>query len=430
MEARLYDMLGTTGALSRFVNAHWVDAETGTIGDWKAATSPQQRWFEAKFTVGTRELTLQMDVLRGTFMVNGQPVSRLPTSITQHPDYIQVFGQNIFDVQPGATVGVYVTTTASKRGTFTFQLTASETPELVVINRRKVGKLSCKFRFIPSQHFQGDIPHMLRTKHSHWLEIDEDAVYFRPLSFEDPLFEEDTPEAVPYKLCLNKEGWRILEDVRLERRLVDVRSFSFLNLYRIFGRLEDKGYFHIYYAPNGQVTCHLPRLGLTFLVDEDSEHIRSLEHDGMLVDPDQNLNCLVGLQHGLVLCSENASNRRKILVPFGTSPVKLVLVDGYHVAKLDVSECSRIFEYDINSELQMLQSESGHASAWLYLAYLHAATSNPFPDPFTGMTGSMTFYFLSVQFWLVIVILLLFSCDGDAIAEEWSLLVAFPYCYK
>ncbi|CAD7966336.1 unnamed protein product, partial [Amoebophrya sp. A25] len=56
---------------------------------------------------GQRQL-LQMDVVGGTFLVDGAPCGRLPDEIVNHPDYTRIFQRSIFSVHPVGS-GLYKT---------------------------------------------------------------------------------------------------------------------------------------------------------------------------------------------------------------------------------------------------------------------------------------------------------------------------------
>lgn len=45
---------------------------------------------------------LQIDIIKGKFLVDGCPVGYLPVEIEKHPDFLRVFGAKSFEVQPYA----------------------------------------------------------------------------------------------------------------------------------------------------------------------------------------------------------------------------------------------------------------------------------------------------------------------------------------
>jgi hypothetical protein len=218
-----------------------------------------------------------------------------------------------------------------------------------------------------------------------------DSVVFRPRTFDDPLFSGDDEIHTPYILLLKNNKMQLI-DMTTRKYLVDVKSSTFRSMYRaVFYRLELAEYVHMWFETGGLVTCHLPRLGLHFSINADGREIKSLEHEGFVVAERQRFDTLNNLDHGLVLQPERKpegnNKRRKLLVPLVMEECRYKI--GRRVG-LDLTSCSRVFEYEIDDELRCLRSDSGSTEAWLYLAYLHACTASAMPDPFTGMTGTAT----------------------------------------
>jgi hypothetical protein len=171
--------------LSLFVRSHWRDAEMGTMGTWRSYPAPAERWYYATFTanekLGGKARTIQIDTLRGSFLVDGQPMARLPDEITSNDVYIRVFGDVVLDVQPGAKHGEYVTARQHQGSTFTFSRNESTNEvgevesRIVIQDRRAADDGSYRdYELVP--HFKfGDgggreFPRRLIDGYSHWLD--------------------------------------------------------------------------------------------------------------------------------------------------------------------------------------------------------------------------------------------------------------------
>lgn len=109
----------------------------------------------------------------------------------------------------------------------------------------------------------------------------------------------------------------------------------------------------------------------------------------MRVGLKQNIGTLFGLRFGLVLESIDETIKNMLLiVPHGQFNVHR----RHHHVEVEMAanntelRTPSFFIYHVTHELQSLKANS--FVAWFYLAHLHAATSYPLPDPFTGMTGA------------------------------------------
>ena len=251
-EGALDNWVTDSDCLSGFVMKHWAEADQGQIRRWMRYNSPCERWWKATFEHKSgRQMILQKDVLRGSFLVDGCPMARLPTTITSHPHYERVFGKHIFQVQPAASSPESFVTCHKLNGSkFTFALVDNN--RLLVIERRHDG---CKLELFPNRFFEEDLPQLLITEHSHWMlkasnfthnvkpikrfkhmESDETQGYilFRPVKFDDNGFANI--ESVPFVLNISSSRVR---DVKTNWNLVDVRSSSFKEVHgQVLHRLE------------------------------------------------------------------------------------------------------------------------------------------------------------------------------------------------
>ncbi|CAF4476648.1 unnamed protein product [Rotaria sp. Silwood2] len=143
------------------------------------------------------------------------------------------------------------------------------------------------------------------------------------------------------------------------------------------------------------IHIHLTRLGLAFEYNSRTTNITSREYSDMCIDEDQWLETLTGLTFGLLLSPLSVNNHemrhhpyRKLIVPFGTIQGKRNKDTNHPTVTIDrlSVKSQQYFVFILNDRLKMLQSTDS-PTGWFYLSLLHAMTSHPLPDEYTGMTG-------------------------------------------
>ena len=257
LEAQLHQAC-TDPALSQWLSAHWSDSKGGELGPWERCESPAESWYQVKFSRSGQQSLIQLDVLRGRFLVDGRPLSRLPSEISDSEAYARLFGDMVFDVQP-AIGGGFKT---AKIGGAWYGFHVSQGRQVIITEERhhKNGAFG-KATLVPHQAFESDVPISLLEDYSHWLVHPDEgrgaAVYFRPVRFDHPRFELGcTKGGATYVLDLDSRKIRRTQD---QCKLVDVRSESFEALFSILRRLEDRGHVHIFHGDESIAT--LPRRG-------------------------------------------------------------------------------------------------------------------------------------------------------------------------
>lgn len=185
--------------------------------------------------------------------------------------------------------------------------------------------------------------------------------------------------------------WRLIQDDNI---LVDQASQSARLFAQIFAQLEDANNIHV--VSNGQrlsTRIVLPRLQLEFGLTHQGQHIRSRQYRGMILDLDQSIGTLVGLQSVLVLrCMRQAQDRLMLIpVPRSHGSLEIHYTNCIHTrhTKVEISkrEAYKVYAYSLDSTLGRIVDQ-GNLHSKLLLAYLHALTSHCLPDSFTGYTGT------------------------------------------
>ena len=98
--------------LNEYVSSIWPIYHQGQILEWKQREVPLQEWYEAKFNLNEKPSSTQILQIgiNGEFLVDSQPVGRLPKEILKHQLYEGYFlNFKNFIVYPSSTYGTYVT---------------------------------------------------------------------------------------------------------------------------------------------------------------------------------------------------------------------------------------------------------------------------------------------------------------------------------
>lgn len=162
IEDALHRILENGAALCSFVKLHWRDRGDGRLSSWKSVGGVCRRWYEATFTSTAtgKKSVLQMDILRGDFLVDGAPIQQLPKCIIDDERYRRVFGLHIFTVQPSsAYTGAYV----AKAGRSSFVFGTDHRGVLWIEQNEDCGK---KYRLLSHATLKSDLPVQLDSRTS------------------------------------------------------------------------------------------------------------------------------------------------------------------------------------------------------------------------------------------------------------------------
>jgi hypothetical protein len=402
VETQYYRILKESAArpLNDYVASIWPILKNGKILQWKQLNAPLQEWHEAKFILNSssnQPKTLQIGI-NGEFLVDSQPVGRLPNEILKHPLYLRYFLDfKNFIVYPSSTYGTYVTSNNGDGGVnYEFNLYESD---LVISETHKEDEE--KLQLIPHEKFDGFFPPLLVDDYSHWLNKSKERVVLRDKSFSETFRCEHYVFDVAEK---------ILYEPKNGDKFFFIQSKTFEELEHIItSRLEMKRYVHVVlksdnkcHSPtevntlnksdSSQIWIMLPRMSLSFHLQKD--RVVSKDFSGFEVEQTQHLKTLTGLRKGLILTEvkeiKSCLVKKKLLVPHG----KIIVNSGDKHQKIDI-DCTEVsekklkptfFSYDVDSRQKVLRCDS--LTSRLYLACLHAYTSSIFSDPFLEQTGT------------------------------------------
>ena len=366
---------GSQEGLDRAIRHIWSGFEPTSAGWTALQETPFQRWIvsvtEARLSKASQRVLYNL--LEGELLVDGVPLGRLPKMYTESESYLRILGAQLIRVFTADMEGMHYMSAQPING-YTIYFGVRENDVSI---RFKQG--SQIWELVSPRVFSKDLPSAFITDYTHWLDIENGEIEFRP-------------KTNPWKS--SPDYWRLMwgkepnpELVQGNRKLVDVRSRTFAVATGIFGALDQWQHIHVTLGYDNRLEVALPRLDLRFFLnakgDMECYELRRV------VDPDQSLGTLIGLRCRLILCGSKAIARahdRLLIIPEGEITVSR---SSSHV-QVNISACNnnaRIFQYQIDATLHCLRPGADKLGK-LYIAYLHALTSYNLPDPFTNLTGT------------------------------------------
>ncbi|XP_065674638.1 uncharacterized protein LOC136091250 [Hydra vulgaris] len=223
-----------------FLASHWGDFCKGKCRHpWVPHPQPSQTWYYNTFDYNNSSVTLQINILSGKFLVDGNLVGRLPDAITNSSVYQRIFDKHVIDVQPSAgQFSSFISVHSFQSSRFLFSI-RKHGP--VIVERTSSG-YECEL--IPFDLFNGLFPNLLINKYSHWLCKKRNIILFRPIRFDDAnFFNAESEEHFPYRFNVTD---KTIEDLQRKRCLVDINSNTFKEIYGCLYRLELRDYVHIW----------------------------------------------------------------------------------------------------------------------------------------------------------------------------------------
>ena len=226
---------------------------------------------------------------------------------------------------------------------------------------------------------EGDFPQSFVQCYTHWLGIDNCCVEWRPLT------NVWISSLQNWWMRPTVHGGYVL--ARGTSKLVDINSPTAKAVSSILGPLECATHIHITVDENTNVlNVSLPRLKLDFLLKKDALLLESKQFRGMVIDINQSIGTLTGLESKVVLRGYHDSSR-SIIIPHGDVSFQ---PSGHHVhVRIDTTSLQHVTYhlYQIDSQLGRLVDD-GSLKSKLFKCYLHALTAHCLTDELTGRTGT------------------------------------------
>lgn len=369
--ARLVLQEKKAACLDEAVKIFWDEYEPGP--GWKLAEPNIDYWVTRDIRVDSnRTFSVHYNLLLGTLLLNGKPISRLPPEYERHPVYRELLGNTVLDVVPSLVPGMSFCAQQPHQGHFVhFGMQGTD----LVLHATRNG---CVLNSVPREAFRGDLPDTFVDDFFHWYEVRTKTVLFRDRG--SPWEEAKST----WKLSRSDMGWPgwVLE--KDGTKLVATRSITGKALTTIFAPLQTPLQINLTVDPKGKLLeIELPRLQLEFCLGSGTTSVASRKLRGLEVDSDQSIGTLLGLKTKLVLT--NPSNHdRKVLIPFGEVSASL---QHDHVSTCINPIAASPYIYKVDQILQRL-TDSGSLQSKLFLCYLHGLSSFCLPDPLTCRTGT------------------------------------------
>jgi hypothetical protein len=367
-------VLEDDSGLSDAIKANWAAFESTSSNSWASLNgSRQQHWMLT--TSGL--LPVHFNLITGELLVNGLPLARLPAEYMRHRMYEPLFRKSALEVVPTDEAGFRFSAKTLYHG---YKLHFGLNVDDMLLSAIGHGR---RLELIPSRFFQNLLPQSLVTDAVHWYDYQAQEVMFRPLHSPWSTEDDDTR----WRLVRHGTSWRLINK---EKMMISIRSRTARTISSMLAPLEKPLHIHMRlvgqdHTPHACVEIELPRLQISFEFDDASNHLRSRQFRDMVIDPDQTMGALVGVQSKLLLRS--AEGQRMCLIPEGS--IGFVKASSLHYPEVRIAEDSaaRIRAYHIDETLGQITGD-GSLRSRLILCYLHSLTSHCLPDPLTSCTGT------------------------------------------
>ncbi|CAE6381212.1 unnamed protein product [Rhizoctonia solani] len=301
--------------------------------------------------------------------------------------------RRIMDVAPTKKGGMEFTTATCiddhevKPQQISFAL-EEDSGRLIIQTRKKITyrdqEYEGPYELIPHEMLSNDFPKFLSEDYHHWANLVHKTVEFRPTS--SPWSSGN------YRWILRFDTFqKTLQHAANGSFLIDIHDAVFKSLARSIGPLESDRYLHVSRSVDGLVELDLPRMKLSFFVN-DAHQIESNNFRDQVLDENQSAGTLFGLKNQLVLrakhsLAQSLPRSRSVLIPDGEVSFSK---HNHHVSvsvRFDSRRNVDVHRYMIDEDLGYLATDAGLTSP-LFKIYLHALTSHCLPDPLTGRTGT------------------------------------------
>ncbi|EIW79093.1 hypothetical protein CONPUDRAFT_107198 [Coniophora puteana RWD-64-598 SS2] len=393
LESHLYNRIASdrTG-LDQALQSVWSGYRPNYEKPWTRLNSPSHRWVWCRTLQTTQQSsqTVHYDLLSGALLVEGKPLARLPSSITQHQTYAQLFAEQILEVVPSDIPGMqYATKVLIQNHQVFFGLVDN-----VPVIRAKQVQSEVILELIPSEQLRNDIPLPLVNGHIHWLDLASRVIEVRPEHRRwEPLHDSD---------------WRIYYSARCSRmvrqlgpntfcQLVDPSSLSGNMLSKYLDPIELPAFQVVTWTPgasSGELLAELPRLGISFFLNPQGR-LQSRELTNYAIDQNQSTGTMFGLQNQLILAPNpsddcHSEEMCRVIIPRGS--VTYTTSSRHPRISIQNPESLTRVSYDIykvDTLLGRLELDGlSSITSRLYKAYLHAISTQCLPDSLTQRTGT------------------------------------------
>ncbi|KAF4435229.1 very large low complexity [Fusarium acutatum] len=360
------------GLVEKAIDETWANASVlakRSYSPWKKLKGKHSWWISSETAHNglIAPQRVHYHILQGHLLVDQKPLGRLPLEIRDDESMLELFEGRHLLTRPSGLLDYQILTEMEGH-----QVHVGIRDSKITIKALFKGSI---LQFVPRSMLKGpmgwDLPADLVDDCVHWLDLTTGNLEMRR-----------KPRIWKRKLS----NWIL--DIRKRRAtrntgtsLVEPNSEIGRKFGNIFQDFEDSKRLTIYQPPNGELSVELKRLEIRFHVNQ-----RGLLFCPQLkaeVDPQQDIGTLHGLCSRVTLRDTSNPERRSVLIPIGNVQWER---EGIHVA-IRISNEGVYAKYTLNSVLGRLDCPPEPLLLYLKAA-IHALTSFPLPDDFTGKTGT------------------------------------------
>ena len=315
-------------SLTDFVKIYWVvmKNENNIKRQWKKRNTDL---YDGLYDCQYESRYISIDCIRGIFLVDGMTIGFLPENITSNELFLRVFGDYIFEVQSTKLSNIYITKHSYhdyKNVYYQFHFD-DHTKHLTITEQHE--NTDEIYQLIPHICFSNVLPDIFVSNHSHWWNIKDQILEFRPIHFKSIDFLQKKPYIYSMKTRYISTTGSITQQI-----LVNQKSHFFQSLFnKYFIRLDDQPFVYMMKDNETTIDIYLSRLGIAFKYNINSKSITSREYSDMFIDENQWLGTLTGLKSGLILSPSPSPSinypYRKLIVPFGHVHAEMISSDNH-----------------------------------------------------------------------------------------------------
>ncbi|KAF4502839.1 very large low complexity [Fusarium agapanthi] len=360
------------GLVEKAINETWANASVlaqRSYSPWKKLPGKHSWWISSE-TAPSDSIASQRvhyHILQGHLLVDQKPLGRLPLEIRDDESMRELFEERHLLTRPSGLLDYQVLTEIEGH-----QIHVGIRDSKITIKALSRGSI---LQFVPRSMLKGpmgwDLPADLVDDCVHWLDLTTGNLEMRR-----------KPRIWRRKLS----NWVL--DTRKRRAtrkpgtsLVEPNSEIGRKVGGVFQDFEHSKRLTIYQPANGELSVEMKRLELRFHVNQRGL-LYCPQHKAE-VDPDQDIGALHGLRSGVTLRNTSNPERRSVIIPIGGFQWQR---EGIHVAVRIFNE-GVYAKYTLNSVLGRLDCPPEPLLLYLKAA-IHALTSFPLLDDFTGRTGT------------------------------------------
>ncbi|PWY88271.1 hypothetical protein BO70DRAFT_419943 [Aspergillus heteromorphus CBS 117.55] len=358
---------GITGAIDRV----FPGSISRSYSPWRHLPHPHECWITATVRCANERMVQQeihFHILEGHILVDGIPLGKLPSDISNSETLKELFGNQRLFAFPSNLPGMNYALAIDKEG---YQIHLGYRGNDLIIRACKDMSI---LEYVPRSVFgRGrslDLPEPLVFGCVHWIDLRTGILEARRM----PVIWKERPG-----------NWRVNVPSRKAQRkhslLVDPHSTLATIIGKAFLHFEHSSRLTIYQPRCNPLSVEMKYMNISFHVNK--KQLLQCKELGAELDPNQDAGTLYGLQSMLVLRNVSNRSQRSLIMTLGDIEYRR---HGIHVLVRKMNDNS-FGRYMIDDVLGRLSCPAERRLQYTK-AQLHAFTSFVLPDLLTGRTGA------------------------------------------